>query len=128
LRRSDMRNKISDILEFAELTRFQDVELKKLSSGMQVRLAFSIAVQTEADIFLVDEALAVGDAEFQEKCKTRFRELKKQGKTIVLVSHDMELITSFCEKALYLFRGQTKVFGLSEQAADSYLHDMQAER
>lgn len=126
LRRSEMKKRTEDILEFAGLTNFEDAELKKLSSGMQVRLAFSIAVQTDADVFLVDEALAVGDAEFKEKCYAKFREFKKDGKTIVLVSHDMDLIQTFCEKALYLTKGASRFCGKSEEAASMYLHDMGA--
>jgi lipopolysaccharide transport system ATP-binding protein len=124
LRRAEMKKRTEAILDFAELTRFQDAKLKTLSSGMQVRLAFSIAIQTEADIFLVDEALAVGDMEFQEKCLEKFRELKKEKKSIVLVSHSMDLVKRFCEKTLYLLNGETRFLGLSENAATLYQKDM----
>jgi ABC-type polysaccharide/polyol phosphate transport system ATPase subunit len=90
---------------------------------MQVRLAFSIAVQTEADIFLVDEALAVGDIEFRQKCLDRFREFKKEEKSIVFVSHSMDLIKSFCEKTLYLLNGEPKAFGPSEEVINRYVED-----
>jgi lipopolysaccharide transport system ATP-binding protein len=103
-----MRKRADSILDFAGLTRFQDARLKNLSSGMQVRLAFSIAIQTDADIFLVDEALAVGDMEFQQKCLDKFREFKKEEKSIVLVSHSMDLVRSFCEKALYLLTDKAR--------------------
>ena len=126
LRRSEMKKRTEDILEFAGLTKFEDAALKKLSSGMQVRLAFSIAVQTDADILLVDEALAVGDVEFKEKCYSKFREFKKEGRTVVLVSHDMDLIKEFCDRSLYLANGLTKFCGLSDEATNMYVKDMGA--
>jgi ABC-type polysaccharide/polyol phosphate transport system ATPase subunit len=95
---------------------------------MQVRLAFAIAIQMEADIFLVDEALAVGDMEFQEKCLEKFREFKKLEKSIVLVSHNLELVSNFCEKSLYLLNGETRYFGSSEEAIKRYLEDMRTSR
>jgi homopolymeric O-antigen transport system ATP-binding protein len=124
--RSLIKKRIDSILEFAGLIRFQDAMLKNLSSGMQARLAFSIATQCNADIFLVDEALAVGDMEFAQKCLDRFHELKKDGKSIVLVSHDMDLIKSFCEKAIYILNGEAQIVGPSEQATDRYISDMKS--
>lgn len=124
LPRSEMRKRTDSILDFAGLTRFQDAKLKNLSSGMQVRLAFSIAIQTEADVFLVDEALAVGDAEFQNKCLDKFHAFKKMGKSIVLVSHSMDLVRAFCEKALYLTNGEMRAFGPSEEVTNRYTQDM----
>jgi lipopolysaccharide transport system ATP-binding protein len=124
LRRSEMKKRADSILDFAGLGRFQDAKLKNLSSGMQVRLAFSIAIQAEADIFLIDEALAVGDMEFKEKCLQKFREFKKEEKSIVLVSHSMDLVKSFCEKTLYLLNGETRAFGPSEEGTRQYLEDM----
>jgi lipopolysaccharide transport system ATP-binding protein len=125
IQRSQIRKRLPSILEFAGLTRFQDAKLKNLSSGMNVRLAFSIAIQCDADIYLVDEALAVGDMEFQQKCLDKFREFKKQGKSIVLVSHSMNLVKDFCEKALYLLNGETKAIGTSEEVTQRYVEDMQ---
>lgn len=122
--RSEMKKRTPSILDFAGLTRFQDARLKMLSSGMAVRLAFSIAIQTEADIFLIDEALSVGDMEFQEKCLNRFREFKKEKKSIVLVSHNMEQVKSFCEKTLYLANGETRFLGRSEEATRQYATDV----
>jgi lipopolysaccharide transport system ATP-binding protein len=124
LSRKEVKVRSDSILEFAGLTRFRDAQLKNLSSGMQVRLAFSIVVQTDADIFLLDEALSVGDFEFQEKCVERFRDLKNEGRTIVLVSHNTEMVRSFCEKTLYLRNGEMKMFGASEEATDLYVNDM----
>ena len=124
LPRSEMKKRIDSILDFAGLTRFQDARLKYLSSGMQVRLAFSIAIQTEADVFLVDEALAVGDAEFQNKCLDKFHEFKKMSKSIVLVSHSMDLVRAFCEKTLYLTNGEMRAFGSSEEVTNQYTKDV----
>jgi lipopolysaccharide transport system ATP-binding protein len=121
--RSEIRKRMDSILDFSELNRFRDAKLKNLSSGMQVRLAFSIAIQTEADIFLVDEALAVGDMDFQQKCLEKFREFKKQRKSIVFVSHSMGLIRGFCEKTLYLQGGEARAFGPSEEAINRYVED-----
>ena len=126
LPRSEMRKRTESVLDFAGLTRFQDARLKSLSSGMQVRLAFSIAIQTEPDIFLVDEALAVGDMEFQQKCLDKFREFKKENRSIVLVSHSMDLVKSFCEKTLYLQNGEMRAFGPSEETTNRYIADMSA--
>ena len=91
---------------------------------MQVRLAFSIAIEQNADIFLVDEALSVGDMEFTEKCLNRFRELKQGGKSIVFVSHALPTIQSFCEKTLYLLRGQMRAYGPSSESINRYLTDI----
>jgi len=124
LPRSEMRKRTDSILDFAGLTRFQDAKLKSLSSGMVVRLAFSIAIQTEADIFLVDEALAVGDMEFRQKCLDKFREFENIGKSIVLVSHSMDLVKSFCEKTLYLVNGEPRAFGPSAEVTRRYIDDM----
>jgi len=126
LRRRDMRRKMADILEFADLTRFQDAKLKNLSTGMQVRLAFSIAIETKADIFLVDEALSVGDIAFQAKCLDKFREFKKEGKSIILVSHSMDLVNRFCEMTVYLSSGEVRSFAASETVIKQYEADMSA--
>jgi len=124
--RAQMKKRIESILDFAELARFQDAKLKNLSSGMQVRLAFSIAVETEADIFLVDEALAVGDMEFQKRCLARFRQFKNEGKSIVLVSHDVSLVKAFCESTLYLLNGEMRDFGPSDRVTDTYVKDVES--
>ena len=126
LRRSEIKKRTHAILDFAGLTRFQDAKLKSLSSGMAIRLAFSIAIQTEADIFLVDEALAVGDMEFNQKCLSKFREFKKERKSILLVSHSMGLVRDFCEKALYLLNGETRALGDSETVTSHYVADTEA--
>ncbi|MGA2785026.1 MAG: ABC transporter ATP-binding protein [Candidatus Bathyarchaeia archaeon] len=126
LSRAQMKRLIDPVIQFASLEKFRDTRLKHLSSGMQIRLAFSIAMQTTADIFLVDEALAVGDMEFQQKCLTKFGEFKKEKKSIVLVSHDLNLIKNYCEKGLYLLNGETAVFGTAQDAIRRYLEDMRS--
>jgi ABC-type polysaccharide/polyol phosphate transport system ATPase subunit len=124
--RGQMRQRIDSILGFADLGKFQDSKLSHLSSGMQVRLGFAIAVETEADIFLIDEALAVGDAEFQEKCLEKFKEFKKAGKTIVLASHAKDTLRAFCEKTLYLLHGEVRSFGATEESLNRYVADAHA--
>ena len=122
--RKEMKIRTESILEFAGLTKFQDTKLMHLSSGMQVRLAFSIAIERNADIFLVDEALAVGDMEFQRKCLDRFQQLKQDGKSIVFVSHSLEMIKGFCEKTLYLLGGGIRAYGPSNESINKYLEDI----
>jgi ABC-2 type transport system ATP-binding protein len=91
-----------DIVAFAELKEFMDQKLKNYSSGMQVRLAFSMAIRADADVLLIDEVLAVGDADFQRKCFEYFKDLKKRHKTVVFVSHDMNAIQDYCDRALLI--------------------------
>ena len=127
LKREKLRKQIESIVEFAELKRFEDAPLNTLSSGMQMRLAFSVAVETDAEIILVDEALAVGDMEFQRKCLGRFKEFKKQGRTIVLVSHDMNLVTEFCDNALFLSRGEIVASGNTKDVVKEYIRRVESE-
>jgi ABC-type polysaccharide/polyol phosphate transport system ATPase subunit len=103
--REEMRKRYEGILRFAELERFADAPLEHLSSGMKVRLAFSIAIQSEAPILLVDEILAVGDAIFQQKCREVFRAYKRDGRTVVLVSHDMATVKEYCDRVVELDQG-----------------------
>lgn len=109
-----------DIVGFAELERFMDQKLKNYSSGMQVRLAFSMATRANADILLIDEVLAVGDADFQRKCFEYFRELKKNKKTVVFVSHDMGAVQAFCTKAVLIEGGKVKASGSAANIAAQY--------
>jgi len=109
-----------DIVSFAELERFMDQKLKNYSSGMQVRLAFSMATRSEADILLVDEVLAVGDAEFQRKCFEYFRELKKNKKTVVFVSHDMSAVREYCDRAVLIEKAKLVQAGSAEEIAKAY--------
>ena len=122
--RAEIRKQSESILDFAELHKFEDSRLKRLSSGMQVRLAFAIAVRTDARVYLVDEALAVGDIKFQQKCLETFQEFRKQGKSIILVSHSPDLVKDFCEKTLYLRHGEARAFGPSEESVTQYVQDI----
>jgi energy-coupling factor transporter ATP-binding protein EcfA2 len=105
LTRKQARDRFDDIIAFAELEEFLDLKLKNYSSGMSVRLAFSVAIQVDADVLLVDEVLAVGDVSFQQKCFDEFYRLKDDGRTIVLVTHDMSAVERFCDRAMLLERG-----------------------
>ncbi|MEI6152273.1 MAG: ABC transporter ATP-binding protein, partial [Chitinophagia bacterium] len=110
----------SDIVEFAELENFMEKKLKNYSSGMQVRLAFSMATRAKADVLLVDEVLAVGDAEFQQKCFKYFRDLKNSDTTVVFVSHDMNSVAEYCDRALLIEDSEVKVFGSSKDVSRAY--------
>lgn len=112
-----------DIVSFAELERFMDQKLKNYSSGMQVRLAFSIAIRAKSDILLLDEVLAVGDAAFQQKCYDYFEELRSGNKTVVFVSHDMSAVRRFCNKAIYLDSGKLVRVGPPSDIADIYVEE-----
>ena len=109
-----------EIVKFAELEKFMDQKLKNYSSGMQVRLAFSVATRAEADILLVDEVLAVGDAAFQRKCYNHFRKLKKDKKTVVFVSHDMGAIREYCDRAIMIEKSKVVAEGDVNTVADKY--------
>ncbi|MDL2341606.1 MAG: ABC transporter ATP-binding protein [Patescibacteria group bacterium] len=109
-----------DIVSFAELERFMDQKLKNYSSGMQVRLAFSMATRSEADVLLVDEVLAVGDADFQRKCFDYFRELKKNKKTVIFVSHDMNAIREYCDRAVLIEKSELVISGSANDVAKEY--------
>jgi ABC-2 type transport system ATP-binding protein len=109
-----------EVVSFAELEEFMDQKLKNYSSGMQVRLAFSMAIQAKADILLVDEVLAVGDADFQRKCFDYFRSLKKQNTTVVFVSHDMNAVREFCDRAVLINGGKVVSEGASTKVSNEY--------
>lgn len=119
--RKEMQKMYKDIVDFAELERFMDQKLKNYSSGMQVRLAFSIAIRAQSDILLLDEVLAVGDAAFQRKCLRYFGELKKDKRTVVFVSHDMESVRQYCNQVVFLDQGQVKAMGEPKQIIPEYL-------
>ena len=117
----EARKRYEAVIEFAELQEFEDLKLKNYSSGMHVRLAFSVAIQVDADILLIDEVLAVGDAAFQQKCFDVFNEMRDGGKTIVFVTHDMGSMQRFCHRALLLERGSPVYLGEPSEVADRYL-------
>ncbi len=107
----EARARFDQVIEFAELEEFVDLKLKNYSSGMQVRLAFSVMIQADADMLLVDEVLAVGDASFQQKCFDVFQGLKDAGKTILFVTHDMGAVQRFCDRALLIESGEVQIIG-----------------
>ena len=114
-----------EILEFAELKRFENMKLKNFSSGMYVKLAFSTAVQTDPDVLLVDKVLSVGDEAFQNKCAEKIDEIRRAGKTILLVSHDLESVRDLCERCLFLDEGRITALGGAEEVVEEYLRRMQ---
>lgn len=118
--RREMQVMYDDIVGFAELERFMDQKLKNYSSGMEVRLAFSIAIKVNSDILLLDEVLAVGDAAFQKKCFDYFRKLKKDKKTVVFISHDMNAVREYCDRAILLEEGRILKAGTAEKVAQEY--------
>lgn len=118
--RKEIDEMYKDIVDFAELGPFMDQKLKNYSSGMQVRLAFSVATRAKADILLIDEVLAVGDADFQRKCFEYFKRLKKDKKTVVFVSHDMAAVREYCDKAILIDDSKLVFSGSSEEVAKEY--------
>src|SRR5918992_828686 len=120
LGRRAARRRLDAVLDFAELREFTDLKLKNYSSGMMVRLAFAVTVEADADVMLVDEVLAVGDAAFAQKCMDVFRAKRAAGKTLVLVTHDMATVQSFCDRAMLLQHGDVRYTGDPEEAALRY--------
>jgi len=120
LTRRDLQKRIDEIIAFAELEEFAQQKLKNFSSGMQVRLAFSVAIQADAGILLMDEVLAVGDARFQEKCFDVFARYKREGRTIVLVTHDLGSVNLYCDRVLLLDHGRLVADGLAADVVARY--------
>ncbi|MDA0171530.1 ABC transporter ATP-binding protein [Solirubrobacter taibaiensis] len=114
------RSRFDEIIAFAGLEEFVDLKLKNYSSGMAVRLAFSIAIEVDADVLLVDEVLAVGDAAFQHKCYQEFERLKAEGKTIIFVTHDMSAVERFCHRAMLIEKGKMVALGAPREIARAY--------
>jgi ABC-type polysaccharide/polyol phosphate transport system ATPase subunit len=114
------RARFDEVIRFAELEEFVDLKLKNYSSGMYVRLGFAAAIQADADIYLVDEVLAVGDARFQEKCFDTFRRLKREERTVVYVTHDLSTVERFCDRALLLERGEIASIGDPREVTQVY--------
>jgi len=117
----EARRRFDRIIDFAELRDFVDLKLKNYSSGMLVRLAFSVMIQVDADILLIDEILAVGDAAFQQKCYEEFERLRRVGTTVLFVTHDMGAVQRFCDRALLLEHGRVVETGEPQQVANRYL-------
>lgn len=122
LTKKQVDEKFNDIVAFSELERFIDQKLKNYSSGMSVRLAFSVAIHANRDILLMDEVLAVGDSNFQSKCLREFIKYKEQGKTVILVSHDVNTIQRYCDRALLLRNGKIEKIGKSEEVGNEYIY------
>ena len=118
--RKKISRQFDQIVNFAGIKLFLDQKLKNFSSGMQVRLAFAIAIQSAGDIFLLDEVLAVGDYQFQKKCNQVFKDMKQQGKTAILVSHDLDSIIQYCDKAIWLDHGKIILSGQPETVIKAY--------
>ncbi len=121
LTRGEIETKIDDIIEFSELGQFIDNPVRTYSSGMYMRLAFSIAINVEAEILLIDEILAVGDQHFQDKCFNKLQELKKSDKTIVIVSHSLESIKKLCNRAIWINQGHVQMDGEANKVIEEYL-------
>lgn len=119
--RKEMYAMYDEIVDFAELHKFMDQKLKNYSSGMQVRLAFSIAIRARSDILLLDEVLAVGDALFQKKCYDYFKQLKKEKKTVIFVSHDSNALLEYCDKGILLEKGNIVSEGKIEKVVNNYI-------
>lgn len=117
---AEMDEMYDDIVDFAELEKFMDQKLKNYSSGMQVRLAFSVAIRARSDVLLIDEVLAVGDQAFQQKCFDYFADLKQQGQTVILVTHDMNAVKQFCDSALLINKGNIELIGKPDRVALEY--------
>ncbi len=118
---AEMRRRLDAVIEFAELGEFADLKLKNYSSGMLVRLAFAVMMEADADILLIDEVLAVGDAAFQQKCADAFREMKAAGKTIVLVTHEMTTVEEYCHRAMLIDGGRIQHIGDPAEVGRRYL-------
>ena len=124
--RKEITRKFDEIVEFSGVEQFIDQPVKNYSSGMYVRLGFSVAIAVEPEILVVDEVLAVGDAEFQEKCRQKFLEYKSAGKTVILVSHSMDTVKQMCDQAAWLNHGSLVAVGDAEPTIAAYLDSLPA--
>jgi len=123
LTKKEIDERINDIIEFSELEQFIDNPVRTYSSGMYMRLAFSVAINVDAEILLIDEILSVGDQHFQEKCFQKIEELKEQGKTIVFVTHGLGAVKRFCTRAVWLHEGKIKMDGDVKTVLDQYVEE-----
>ncbi len=122
LNKKELHQHFQEIVDFAGIEKFLDLKMKNFSSGMKARLAFSIAKQANADIYICDEILAVGDEEFQQKCLKVFEEWKNEGKTIILVSHNLGLIEQFCNRTVLIEQGKIVHDGMVKETLSQYHH------
>lgn len=121
LTKKEIDERLEQIIEFSELKDFIDNPVRTYSSGMYMRLAFSVAINVDADILLIDEILSVGDQHFQEKCFNKMRELKTEGKTMVFVTHSMESVKNLCDRAIWLYDGKVRMDGNTKEVVEEYL-------
>lgn len=124
LTRSEIDKRINEVIEFSELGEFIDSPVRTYSSGMYMRLAFSVAINVDADILLIDEILAVGDAHFQDKCFKKLEELKNSDKTIVIVSHSLDSIKKICNRGVWISDGKIRMDGDIEKVTQAYLESL----
>lgn len=123
LSKKEIDARLDDIIAFSELGEYIDNPVRTYSSGMYMRLAFSIAINVDAEILLIDEILAVGDQHFQERCYGKMMELKKEGKTMVFVTHSMSAVKKFCDRAVWLSNGRIRMDGNTEGVVNEYLKE-----
>lgn len=121
MRKQEINRKFDEIVNFAEIERFLDTPVKRFSSGMHTRLGFAIAAHLDADLLIVDEVLAVGDTQFQEKCLKKLNDLSSHGRTVLFVSHDVGSILTLCNKGVFLEKGTVKEYGPVEQCINTYI-------
>ena len=125
LTKKEIEGRVNDIIEFSELGSFIDNPVRTYSSGMYMRLAFSVAINVDAEILLVDEILAVGDAHFQEKCFKKLKELRDSDKTIVIVSHSLGPIRDLCSRGIWIYDGEVRMDGEINEVIDAYVKECQ---
>ena len=123
LTKKQIDERLEDIIEFSELRPFIDNPVRTYSSGMFMRLAFAVAINVDADILLIDEILSVGDEHFQNKCFEKMRELKKQGKTMVFVTHNMKAVKELCDRAVWLYQGKIRLDGETDKVVKEYIKE-----
>ena len=128
LTKKEVQRRFDEIVEFAELQDFIDAPVKTYSSGMYMRLGFAVAIHVDPEVLLIDEVLAVGDQGFTLKCLDKFAEFRRRNKTILLVTHSLDLVEKFCDQALWLDKGQTKAEGEPKRVVASYLIDVEKTR
>ena len=121
LTKEEIERRVDEIIEFSELGEFIDSPVRTYSSGMYMRLAFSVAINVDADILLIDEILAVGDQHFQDKCFAKLKELKESDKTIVIVTHSLDQVRKLCTRAIWIYNGEVRLDGKPDEVVDEYL-------
>ena len=128
MRKNEVDRRFDEIVDFSGVEKYLDTPVKRYSSGMQMRLAFAVAAHLNADILLIDEVLAVGDIEFQKKCLGRMKEIGRQNRTVLFISHNIGAVRSLCSKGIYLVDGQIKQMGDIDSVCNNYIRDLQRKR